>query len=202
MSAVDVIEVTQTILREREGRDRGLWQQMLDAFAPEASVRLSWYRGDAAGFVAGSERMSGSGDPAVHRLSPPVVHARGDRATAEVSSAVELQVRIDDVPAHLISYTRLNYRLERRDGAWVIVQMDAVYERDTLTPAIPGDQVRVSRSSVLDARPSYALLSFYLASKGYDIRDDLLGDDRPAAVADFYADMRAWLEGQDPDAHE
>ncbi len=191
--ADDLIQITQLILRERQGRDRGWWQQMQDAFAPDSIVRLSWYRGDGAGFVDGSERMSGSGDKAVHRLSPPVIHLDADRAIAEMSCGVEFQVRIHDVPAHLVSYTRLNYRLQKRDDRWAVVQLDAIYERDTHTPAFPGDRVDIDGAAVSGYRLSYALLTFYLRSKGYVVADDLLGDDQPEAVTEFYDELLHWL---------
>lgn len=192
--ADDLIEITQLLLHERQGRDRGWWQQMREAFAPDSTVRLSWYRGDGHGFVEGSERMSGSGDKAVHRLSPPVIHVEGDRAIAEMSCGVEFQVRIHDVRAVLISYTRLNYRLRRQSGGgWAVVQMDAIYERDSLTPAIPGDTIEVNNAVVDGYRPSYALLAYYLSSQDYDIAGDLLGDDRPESIVEFYTELTDWL---------
>ncbi|UOZ04880.1 nuclear transport factor 2 family protein [Amycolatopsis sp. WQ 127309] len=190
----DVTRIEQVILHERQGRDRGRWAQMRAAFAPDSRVNLSWYTGDGPGFVTGSERMSAQGDYAVHRLSPPVVHTRGDRAIAEVSCGVEFQIRIGDVPAHLVSYTRLNYRLTKSDGRWQVREMDAIYERDTLTPAFPGDTVNVTSSDTAGFRTSYALLTYYLRSKGYSIGDDLLGDDRPERVQAFYDETLEWLD--------
>ncbi|MFJ9173709.1 nuclear transport factor 2 family protein [Streptomyces sp. NPDC102360] len=194
MSRSDAVSrIEQAILHERQGRDRGWWAQMGASFAADSSVSLSWYTGDGPGFVAASEGMSAQGDTAVHRLSPPVVHVRGDRAIAEVSCGVEFQITIKGVPAHLVSYTRLNYRLTERDDRWLVQRMDAIYERDTLTPAYPGDTVDVGSSDVAGFRTSYALLTYYLGSKGYTIGEDLLGDDRPGEVQAFYDGLLEWL---------
>jgi hypothetical protein len=86
-TSTDVVEIEQLILHERQGRDCGWWQQMRDALAEDSTVNLSWYTGDGAGFVDGSERMSSHGDKAVHRLSPPIVHVHvhDNRAIADVS---------------------------------------------------------------------------------------------------------------------
>ena len=196
-AASDIVDIEQVLLHERQGRDRGWWHQMREAFADDARVNLSWYTGDGAGFVEGSERMSSDGDLAVHRLSPAIIHVRGDRAVAEVSCAVEFQVRIDDVAAHLVSYTRLNHGLERHPNGWRVLRMDAIYERDTLSPAFPGDSIAVGGSDVAGFRSSYALLTYYLRGKGYTIGDDLLGDDRPDAVRAFYGELFDWLGGSD-----
>ena len=189
----DITQITQLILRERQGRDRAWWQQMREAFAPDSTVHLSWYRGDGPGFVTGSERMSSNGDKAVHRLSPPVIHLHDQRAIAELACGVEFQVRIQGTPAHLVSYTRLNYRLRKRDGVWAVVQLDAIYERDSLTPAFPGDRIEIASTDLNGYRPSYALLSHYLHNQGYDVADDLLGDDRPEDVTRFYQQSRTWF---------
>jgi hypothetical protein len=42
-------------------------------------------------------------------------------------------------------------------------------------------------------RPSYRFLAWDLRRKGYEIAEDLLGDDRPIEVARQYADELAWL---------
>ncbi|GAA2359013.1 nuclear transport factor 2 family protein [Dactylosporangium salmoneum] len=190
----DVAEISQLILDERQGRDRGWWDQMRRAFWPDSIVQLSWFTGSGPDFVTRSAQMSGRGDRSVHRVAAPVVHVRGDRAHAEVSTTVEFQIDYDGVPAHLVSYTRLNYRLTRRDGRWGVESLDAVYERDTLTPAIPGGVITVDPEDIAKLRPSYALIAHYLQRRGYPVRDDLLGDDRPDQVDAFYAELLGWLE--------
>ena len=49
----DIAEVTQVVLRERRARDRGWWDQMRECIAPDAQIRLSWFRG-SGDFVAES----------------------------------------------------------------------------------------------------------------------------------------------------
>ena len=50
----DIAEVTQVVLRERRARDRGWWDQMREFIAPDAQIRLSWFRGSRGDFVAES----------------------------------------------------------------------------------------------------------------------------------------------------
>ncbi|MEA5367305.1 nuclear transport factor 2 family protein [Amycolatopsis sp., V23-08] len=190
----DVTAITQLILHERQGRDRGWWDQMRAAFRPDSTVRLSWFTGSGAEFVQRSEAMSARGDLSVHRMAPPVVTVRGDRAHAEASASTELQIDFEGVAAHLISFTRINYRLSKEDGEWGVVSLDAIYERDTLSPALPGASLTVDPSDVAGFRPSYALLALCLERRGYPIGTDLLGDDRPEAVAAFYASVHTWLD--------
>ncbi|MFB9466277.1 nuclear transport factor 2 family protein [Streptomyces cinereospinus] len=191
----DIDAVTQTVLLERQGRDRGWWDQMRACYWPDSTVTLSWYRGDGPGFVSASEAMAGRGDASRHRLSPPTVQIAGDRAFAEVPAGIEVRTEVDGVTADLVSYTRIVYRLERREGHWRILTLDCVYERDTLTPAVPGRQLTVPPQDLAAYRAPYAVLAWHLARRGYEVSADLLGDDQPERTAAFYAETLRWLRG-------
>ncbi|MGI5499052.1 nuclear transport factor 2 family protein [Lentzea sp. CA-135723] len=184
-------EITQLVLHERQGRDRGWWDQQAACFWPDSVVALSWFTGSGADFVARSREMSGRGDVSVHRTSPPVVHVAGDRGWAEVPAAIEVRTTIDGVLADLVSHTRVSYRVERRDGRWGIVALDAIYERDTLTAVLPG--TTLPAPDVTRFRRSYAFLAWYLDRRGYPLTDGLPGDDRPEHRDEFYADTLKWL---------
>lgn len=56
--AADISAITQLILRERSGRDLGLWQQMLDCYHPDSRVRLSWIDDTGPKFVRRSRDMA------------------------------------------------------------------------------------------------------------------------------------------------
>lgn len=191
----DTALVTQTVLRERQGRDRCWWDQMRDCYWPDSTVNLSWYRGTGPGFVDASQRMAGRGDASVHRLSPPTVQTVANRAFAELPAGIELRTDVDGVAVDLVSYTRIEYRLERRDGRWGILALDCIYERDTISAVLPGLPVAITPADLAPYREPYAILSWHLARRGYDVSADLLGDDRPERTAAFYAETLKWLGG-------
>ncbi len=186
-------DVTQLVLRERQCRDRGWWDQMAECFADNAAIRMSWFTGSAAEFVRRSREMSGRGDYAVHRLSPPAIQFKDDRALAEVPLTIEFRVTINGVEAYLDSNARSQYRAERIDGMWRIVDITSIYERDSLYPAIPGTRLDIDSEELATYRPSYRCLAWYLSQKGYRIGADLLGDDQPEAAARQYEAGAAWL---------
>ena len=130
----DIAEVTQVVLRERRARDRGWWDQMRECIAPDAQIRLSWFRGSGGDFVAESQQMKKRGHQATHRLSPPVISIHGHRAVVELPAAIEFRDTIGGVAADLTSYTRLLYRLEKHSNTWRITSLDPIYERDNAFP--------------------------------------------------------------------
>ena len=188
-------EVTQLVLRERQSRDRGWWDRMAGCFADESVVDMSWFTGSGAEFVRRSRRMSegGWGGRSGHRLSPPAVRVRGDRALAELPLAIEFRITVDGVEADLISYCRSQYRAQRVDGSWRIARVTSIYERDTLTPSVPGTWLDVDPKELAGHRPSYRCLAWYQSRLGIDLRSDLLGDDRPEDVARQYEAEATWL---------
>lgn len=185
--------IAQLILRERQGRDRGWWAQMADAYWPDSVVRLTWFHGTGPDFAAASEAMAGRGDLSVHRTSPSVVRVHDDRAWAETPAAIEVRTKVDGVLVDLTSYTRLVHRLEQREETWRISSLDVIYERDAVAPVVPGTPLPLSEDQLGRFRAPYAVLAWHLDRRGYPVDPDLLGDDRPAERDAFYARTAAWL---------
>lgn len=192
-------EVTQLVLRERQSRDRGWWDRMADCFTQDSTVDMSWFTGSGAEFVCESSRMSGGGwgGRSVHRLSPPAVRVRGDRALAELPLAIEFRIDVEGVEADLISYARSQYRARRIDGTWRIARITSIYERDTLASSVPGTRLDVDPRELGGYRPSYRCLAWYQGRLGIGLRSDLLGDDRPEDVARQYEAEADWLAGSE-----
>ena len=196
-SALDIALVTQVVLAERQARDRSWWDLMAELYWPESTVRLSWYEGDGAGFVAGSAAMAERGTLALHNMSAPVVHVRGDRAYVEAPLSMRIKIEVDGVAGDLVSFTRLNYRLERRDSKWRILSLAAIYEHATLTPSTPGQRIEIPAEDLATYRSSYALLAWNSVREGRTPKDDELGDDRPDDLAVFYDHIWTWLNQEE-----
>lgn len=192
LEAADVSAVTQLILRERESRDLGRWERMRDCFWPESQVRVSWYRGDGAGFVEGSIDMAKRGVLAKHRVTPILVNLNGNRAVAAMPSIIDLPAKLHGVELILSAHARFLYRAERRGDVWRLMGFDAIYMRDELTPAIPGRSITIDPEALTKFRPTYRLLAYYMSSQGYDVDANLAGEDRPDLVAAMNAEVYGW----------
>ncbi|WP_371476714.1 hypothetical protein [Kitasatospora sp. NBC_00315] len=103
---------------------------------------------------------------------------------------------LDDVEVDVTSCTRILYRAERREGRWLIVSVDPVYERDTLVTSLPGTHLTVDADDLVAFRPSYRMLAYVLSRRGYRIGDDLYGDDQPRAAAELHATALAWTRAR------
>ena len=190
--SADITTITQLILRERESRDLKRWETMRECFWPDSIVRVSWFRGSGPDFVTGSMDMAKRGIPATHRLAPILVRLAGDRAVASLSGIIDLPVQLKGVEATLSTHARFLYRAERRQSEWRIFGFDAVYLRDELTPAIPGQQIVLDPDEMRGFRSSYRMLSYYLKSQKYPIDSELAGEDRADLVEALYRELFDW----------
>ncbi len=191
----DVVEITQLVLRERQGRDRGWWDQMKACFHPESHVLLSWFNGTGQDFTDRSKAMSEGGFRPVHRPSPPVVHVHGDRAVLELPIVIEARIPFNGVETDLYSYTRLVYQVERYEGEWKIKVLNSIYERDTVQPAMAGTTLAMDLELLKTFRPSYRCVAYHIATGGRTMMDDLYGDDQPERVKELYDTAFAWMRG-------
>ena len=123
----------------------------------------------------------------------PELHIVENRGFVELPDSVEVRFPIAGVEADLISYSRLLYRVERRDLAWKILSLTVIYERDTLTPAVPGTTLAVDSAQFSRFRPSYRCLAYHISLRGQPVPDDLPGDDQPDHKNALYDKMLLWL---------
>ena len=190
--AADVSAVSQLVLRERASRDLGLWEQMRDCFHDDSVVRISWFSGSGPEFVRRSIEMAERNVQASHRLGPIFVTLAGDRAIAQLALTVDIPFILNGIEVMMSSHTRLLLRAERRESVFRISGFDAIYLRDEIIPAIPGQTVVVDPKALKAFRPTYRLLSYCLSSQGFPVRNDLVGVDRPDLVDALVCEIYGW----------
>jgi SnoaL-like domain len=190
--AADVSSITQLVLLERECRDLGRWERMRSCFHPDSRVRLSWYTGDAAGFVEGSIEMARRGMLAKHRLGPVLVRLGADRAVASLNGIIDIPATLHGIEAQLSSHARFLYCVERREGTWKIHSFDAVYLRDELVPVIPGQVLEIAPAKLAGFRRPYRMLSYLLNLQGYGVNMELAADDRPESWRALEQELFGW----------
>lgn len=193
ITSAAVTAVSQLVLRERESRDLGNWETMRDCFHPDSRVRISWFNGSGPGFVDGSIDMAKRGMLAKHRLAPVLVTLNGDRALASLTAIIDIPQNINGVEMILSAHGRFIFRAERREGVWRLYSFDCIYLRDELNPAIPGQSVSIDPAEVRGLRPSYRNLAWCLIQTGYEVDQDLPGEDRPETVKQILDEVHAWL---------
>jgi hypothetical protein len=198
----DAEAVRNLVLTERSAKDLARWDEMEAAFDEEASVRVSWFQGSGAEFVAASRRRNrAGGTPSFHELGSVRVTLHDDRAVASATCTVHIRGVLDGpsggVEVDVASRGLLYWRVRRCDR-WRIAGLDMIYMRDTIAPADPTRPIPPGvLAGVQTYRPSYRWLSLLLAAKGYQIDGELPGIDRPDLIDAFLVDQERWLFGDE-----
>ena len=179
------------IIRERQTRDPGWWSQLPQFYHPEAIIQTSWFNGTIPEYIERSKTMAAK-DPCGHRLGEPAVQINGDRAVCEVPMTIGFRGDLRGVEVDVTVYIRFLHRVERRDGQWKLLGSNAILERDTLVPTVPGAVVEINRDELAGFRPSYRMLSLWLIERGHPVGGNRYGIDRPEDVDALYRDVFGW----------
>ena len=99
----------------------------------------------------------------------------------ECITAIQIRCEVDGDTVDLSTHTRLHYRVEKRDGLWKIVTMDAVYEKDTMKSAFTDGTFHASREELARFRPTYANMMLRQVKYGGVPNGEMAGEDRPRA---------------------
>ena len=167
-------------------------RQFIRATEVACSREKNRFDGDIDGFVLGSKRMARSGTAAAHVISPVLVHRNGDKAVSESTGNIQIRFELGGVSYDCISWTRFISRLERVSGEWKLLSLEAIYERDTITPSVPSTEMQVNLG-IKGGRASYRCISWLLSQKGFEIDQTLPGTDIPASEAALMKTTLGWL---------
>jgi hypothetical protein len=181
-------------------RDHGEWDTMRACFHPDATVRVLWYAGPVAGFLdetieSFEKRKPGEGSK--HWFGNQRAWVKGDRALLESDAQVQGRTNYAGHMFDFTLYIRLYDRMERRQGEWRILRMDAIYDKDRLDPVLAGTIPAGFFDGVDLTGPgaAVALMRWRLAKRGGKVPADL-----PLGGTDSEKQLRAaneaWLAGR------
>jgi hypothetical protein len=192
-------QITQLAVDERWARDTGQWDLMHASYYEESHVRVGWFNGNAHDFIEGSRMMTPPGEKwssAFHVIGPTSVELDGDRALADTGCTVHRRDLVGDVELDHVLFVRHRSMVERdREGLWKLRSLRACYQRDTVTPVIPGETIPIDKERLPGYRQSYKLMS-YLSDVGGRLVDQTLpGVDRPDLIDALIAEEEAWMAG-------
>lgn len=187
---IDKASVTELVETERFYRDNAMWQEMKKCYATNSTVTVSWFHGTGAEFVDASSKMNSI---SAHKIYNTLVWLNSNKAVSITMATIQLRTSIDGCPAELNSDVKLLYRTQKMDGVWYIVSLDAIYDKDSLIPVYPNNNIVIPIDEISKLRPSYANLAYVLGKQGLKVSTDLPGMDKPVKVNKLYKEADSWL---------
>ena len=180
-------------------RDLGEWETMRSCFHPDATVTVSWYSGPVSTFFERTVGLSRDRRPeerSKHWFGNSRVSLKGDRAILETDTQVLGRDWLDGHLFDFATFGRMYDRVERRNGAWKILRMIFVYDKDRLDPVVAG-AVPASFFAGLELtgeQSGFACMRFRQTKKGRTVPPDIVIGGS-AGEAKMRAEAEAWLAG-------
>jgi len=193
-SLIDKANIIELIEFERFCRDNAQWEEMKKCFAEDSKVTISWFQGTGWEFVDASSKMKSY---APHKLNNTLVWINKNKAVAITLATIQCRVDISGHPVELQSDVKLIYRTKKIDGIWYVVSFSSIYEKDSLVPVYPTNDIVVPIEEIAKFRTSYANLSYSFSTQGYKIDQSLAGIDAPKTVNKLYSEAEDWLNSDE-----
>jgi hypothetical protein len=146
-------------------RDLGEWDQLRSLFDPDANFEITWFAGKASEFVDGSMKMGASDLKTKHVITSPIVTFNSDKAIAETNAIVVADNAVLGVGCE--GHLRFYDRVEKRHGAWKIVNRQAIYEICAFT--FPSGFVELDKLAIQKYPREYAPLAYLLEKSSFPV---------------------------------
>ncbi|KAJ6007655.1 hypothetical protein N7540_011631 [Penicillium herquei] len=191
------LQIQSLLVQERYYRDTAQWENLRNSYHPDASktaINISWFEGTAEDFVIGSKKMAESGATSSHKICPVIIHLNEDinRALSESTGSINLRFKYEGHEYDCVSYARFISRLQKVNGEWKMLTLEAIYDQDSITPAY---SLQTPANFDLEGhRASYRCLGWVLSRNGFQVNQDLPGTDRPETVTRLMDESYRWLK--------
>jgi hypothetical protein len=167
-------------------RDQGLWEQLAETFHPEGTISVTWFSGPFVQFIEACKRMHQPLSPRTkHLISTPHLRLKNGRALSEMSVQIIGRFLVNGVAADNVCHARFFDKVEKRDGAWRVLERVAIYEKDRLDPVVPSEAFdSFMRDTDFSAVPEpYRYLGQRLQALGVPLNKNVLCDGSPETLA-------------------
>ena len=192
-AVLDRAEIFYLVRFESLCRDNRDWEGLTRSYIPGSPVRTTWFDGTIEDFTEALKAKTTAGGVARHRVFPAKHHQKGERAICESPANISERLTLDGVELDVMAHLRFHSRLVLTDAGWRLNSFEAIYESDSIRPVNPADSLPIDWTIANAMRPSYRFFGFCEAARNYDVRQDLLGDDRPDVLDAFYLAERHWV---------
>ena len=189
-SAFEKAAIRELIEFERFCRDNALWDEMAKCYAIDSHVNISWYQGTGHGFAEASSKMK---NYAPHKIHNSITWLNGDKAVTIMMTTIQMRMELDGNPIELSSDAKLFYRTQKLNGQWYIVGFESIYEKDSIIPICPNNNIHIPVDEISKYRQSYACIIYTTKRNGMQVNENLPGIDRPDLVEKLYAEADKWL---------
>jgi hypothetical protein len=193
--AADEVKIRELIEAWIVWRDSADWERFATVWSSDAWMTATWFQGPAREFIEHSRTGFERGVNILHFLGGTVCEIAGHRAVAQTKMTINQRAPLDGVEVDVVCTGRFYDFFERRDGRWLMVRRQPVYEKDRLDPVDPSARIELDRA-LLDRFPvGYRHLAYLQTRNGFTVKTSGLPGLRGPEIERLYDEGAAWLAG-------
>ena len=176
-------------------RDAGDWERFRTVWHDDGLMMATWFQGSADEFIAVSRAGFDKGVSILHFLGGHSADIAGTRGIAQTKMTISQRAVVHNVMADVVCTGRFYDFLEKRDGRWVVVLRQPIYEKDRMDPVDPAAKLNLDIALLERFPEGYRHLAYLQTQIGYNVKPDMPGLKGPEVEA-LYARGNGWLNGK------
>ena len=177
-------------------RDSGDFVRFRSLWAEEGIMMATWTQGTADQFIQMTKDGLQRGVSILHFLGGNSAEISGNRAISQTKMTISQRARIDDHLVDVVCTGRFYDFLEKRDGKWLLVLRQPIYEKDRMDviDPDPAKPLLLDHALLSQFPEGYKHLAYLQTRVGYTVKKDMPGLWGPEVEA-LYARGKSWLSG-------
>jgi hypothetical protein len=191
---LDKLAIRETLQNWVVWRDAGDWERFRTVWADEGRMMATWFQGTGDEFIHVSKEGWAKGVNILHTLGACTVEVSKNRAISQTKMSIMQRAKVHDVVVDVTCIGRFFDFFEKREGRWLLVLRQPIYEKDRMDPVDPSAKLTLD-SALLNKFPEgYRHLAYLQAQIGYKVKTDMPGLKGPDTEK-LYARGKTWLAG-------
>ena len=191
---IDRLEIRELIEKWVIYRDAADWEKFRTVWADDGRMMATWFQGPAEDFIKVSIEGFQRGIYILHLLGGSEIQIRGSRAIAQTKMTISQRGDVHGVECDIVCTGRFYDLIELTSSGWRVVLRQPIYERDRMTPLMPG-QVFDLNPEIIKLYPAgYCHLAYFQHSLGYKVKRDMPGL-TGLRLESLIENGRNWLDG-------
>jgi hypothetical protein len=164
---LDKLAIRETLQNWVVWRDAGDWERFRTVWADEGRMMATWFQGTGDEFIRVSKEGWAKGVNILHTLGACTVEVSKNRAISQTKMSIMQRAKVHDVVVDVVCIGRFFDFFEKRDGRWLLVLRQPIYEKDRMDPVDPSAKLTLD-SALLNKFPEgYRHLAYLQAQIGY-----------------------------------
>ena len=191
---LDKLAIRETLQNWVVWRDAGDWARFRTVWADEGRMMATWFQGTGDEFIRVSKEGWDKGVNILHTLGACSIEVSKNRAISQTKMSIMQRAKVHEVLCDVTCIGRFFDFFEKRNGKWLLVLRQPIYEKDRIDPVDPAATLRLDSELLSKFPEGYRHLAYLQSQIGFKVKIDMPGLKGPDTEK-LYERGKTWLAG-------